>query len=40
MADLDTFTKRKKAMKINSDEVINYDAVRSGITVRAKVIVH
>ena len=40
MVDLDTFTKRKKAMKINSDEVINYDAVRSGITVRAKVIVH
>ena len=40
MVDLDTFTKRKKAMKINSDEVINYDAIRSGITVRAKVIVH
>ena len=37
--EFDPLIKRKVPKKINSDELINYEAIRSNITVRAKIII-
>jgi hypothetical protein len=40
LSDIDNLLKKKIPKKINSDELINYEAIRSNIIVRAKVIIH
>ncbi len=39
LSDVDNLLKKRTPKRINSDELINYEAIRSNITVRAKVII-